>query len=311
MLQAAIPEFALSDLESAERAGVIEVANDRLRFTTAPRIDPLREHSVSRRRELHRRLATVIDDEVEHAQHLALGAEAPDRDLADNLERAAVVAERRGAIESAAQLLDDAARLTPIDQSDARNARIVASAEHRLTSGEVSRARDMLSEVMPHLAAGPLRARARLQLAELSGDEPQAAIELLEAALSDAEADDRVRVQIEWELTFAAGAIGRLADAKGYAESALRSAERLGDPELIARALGELLLTAVTTGEPLREDVLERLSTFEDVSTIAAYYQPGTSIALARNWAGDFEAHGPGSNERPSWRLPVARSGTE
>ena len=98
MLQAAIPEFALSDLESAEQAGVIEIAGDRVRFT-----HPLLASThyantpVSKRRELHRLLATVIDDEEERAQHVALGAEAPDRDLADSLEQAARVAARRGA----------------------------------------------------------------------------------------------------------------------------------------------------------------------------------------------------------------------
>ncbi|HXC24212.1 MAG TPA: AAA family ATPase, partial [Solirubrobacteraceae bacterium] len=79
LLQAAIPEFALSDLESAEQAGVIDISGGRLRFT-----HPLLASThygntpVSKRRELHRRLATVIDDEEERAQHVALGAEAPD-----------------------------------------------------------------------------------------------------------------------------------------------------------------------------------------------------------------------------------------
>ena len=294
MLQAAIPEFALSDLESAERAGVIEIVGGRLRFT-----HPLLASThyantpVSKRRELHRLLATVIDDEEERAQHVALGAEAPDRDLADTLEKAAGVAARRGAHESAAQLLEDAARLTPIDQTHAQSARIVASAEHRFTSGEVSRARYMLAEVMPHLASGPLRARARLQLAVISADEPGVAMELLEAALADADDDDRLRIQIEWELTFAASAVGRLASARAYAESALRTAESLGDPELVARALGELLLTSVTTGEPLRDDALARLSSMEESAATTAYYQLATAIGLARNWAGDFEGARP------------------
>src|SRR5947209_15189788 len=127
MLQAAIPDLALSDLESAEREGVIEIADGRLRFS-----HPLLASThyantpVSERRELHRRLATVIDDEEERAQHLALGAEAPDRDLADTLEKAAGIAARRGAHESAAQLLEDAARLTPIDEAQAQKERIVA-----------------------------------------------------------------------------------------------------------------------------------------------------------------------------------------
>ena len=110
MLQAAIPEFALSDLESAERAGVIEISGDRVRFTH-PLLASTHYANTpsSKRRELHRRLASVIDDEEERAQHIALGAEAPDREIADMLEKAAAVAARRGATESAAQLLEDAA----------------------------------------------------------------------------------------------------------------------------------------------------------------------------------------------------------
>src|SRR5205085_5330141 len=128
MVQATIPDFALSDLESAEQAGVIEIAGDRLRFThPALASTHYANTPISKRRELHRLLATVIDDEEERAQHLALGAEAPDRDLADGLEQAAGVAARRGAHESAAQLLEDAARLTPLDQTHAQSARIITS----------------------------------------------------------------------------------------------------------------------------------------------------------------------------------------
>jgi DNA-binding NarL/FixJ family response regulator len=290
MLQAAIPEFALSDLDSAERAGVIEITDGRLRFTH-PLLASTHYGSApaSKRRELHRLLAAVMDDEEEQAQHLALGAEAPDRDLADTLERTAGVAARRGAHESAAQLLQDAARLTPLDQPDVQRARIVASAEHRFTSGEVARARDILSEVLPRLARGPLRARCRLQLAVIAGDEPGAAMELLEAALADAGEDDPLRVQIETELTFVAAGVGQLASARAYAESAVQTAERVGDPELVARALGEFLLTSVTTGEPLREDVVARLAAIEDFPGTSTYYQPATAAALARNWAGDFK----------------------
>jgi DNA-binding CsgD family transcriptional regulator len=295
MLQAALPDFALSDLESAEQAGVIELTEGRLRFTH-PLLASTHYAStpVSKRRELHRLLATVVEDEEERAQHLALGAEAPDRDLADRLEQAAGVALRRGAPESAAQLLEDAAHLTPIDQADVQRARIVASAEHRFTSGEVSRAREMLSELLPQLAPGPLRARVQLQLAVISGDDTGTGMKLLEAALSDAREDDRLRIQVEWELTFAAAGIGQLATARDYAESALRTAERLGDPELVARALGELLLTAVTTGEVLPADVVARLSAIEDLAATSSYYQPSTSLALALNWAGDYEGARPG-----------------
>jgi DNA-binding NarL/FixJ family response regulator len=292
MVQAAIPEFALSDLESAERAGVIEIAGGRLRFT-----HPLLASThyantpVSKRRELHRLLARVIDDEEERAQHGALGAEAPDRDLADSLEKAAAAAARRGATESAAQLLEDAARLTPIDQGHAQNARLVAAAEYRFHSGDVRRARYMLEEVMPHLAGGPLRARAGLVLAEIRSDESRLAVELLEAALEDAGEDDRWRTQLE--LTAATSIVGRLQSARAHAESAVRTAERLGDPGLLATALGELLLTIVTNGEPLRQDLLERLSAMEESTATTTYHQPATKIGMALHWAGDHEGARP------------------
>lgn len=303
MLQAAIPDFALSDLESAERAGVIEIAGGRVRFTH-PLLASTHYAStpISKRRELHRLLATVIDDEEERAQHVALGAEAPDRELADSLEKAAALAARRGATESAAQLLEDAARLTPIDQAHAQNVRIVAAAEHRFSTGEVSRARYMLEEVMPHLPSGPLRARARRQLAEIRSDEPRFGVEMLEAALEDAGEDDQWHAQIELELSAAGATVGRLADARVHAESAVRTAERLGDPDLLARALGELLVTLVITGEPLRDDLLARLTAMEDLTATTTYHQPATAVGLARYWAGDLEG------ARPALALAAQRA---
>lgn len=290
LLQAAIPDFALSDLESAERAGVIEISGGRLRFT-----HPLLASThygnapAARRRELHRLLATVIQDEEERAQHLALGAEAPDRDIADTLEGAARVAARRGATESAAQLLEDAARLTPIDHPLAETARIVAAARYRFRSGDVTRARGMLEEVIPDLTPSPLLARARLTLALIRGSEPAVAVELLEAALADAGEDDALRAEIEAELTSGAGELGRLAGARAYAESAVRTAERLGDPQLLARAHGELLSTLVITGEPLRQDLVDRLSAAEDAAAMSTYQLPSTALGMALHWVGDCE----------------------
>lgn len=294
LLQAAVPEFALSDLESAEQAGVVELAGDRLRFT-----HPLLASThyantpVSKRRELHRRLATVITDEEERAHHLALGTEAPDRDVADNLEQAAEVAARRGATESAAQLLEDAARLTPIDQAHAQSERVVAAAEHRFHSGDVNRARSTLEAVIPHLTGGPLRARARLQLAELRSDEPMAGVELLETALEDAGDDDRWRARIEFELTAATSTVGQFPSARAHAESAVRAAERLGDADLISTALGNLLLTFVTTGEPVEPELFERVARSEDSHTTTTYHLARTSMGLALYWVDQLESARP------------------
>jgi DNA-binding CsgD family transcriptional regulator len=170
----------------------------------------------------------------------------------------------------------------------------VASAGHRFTSGEVSRAREILEEVIPDLSGGPLRARARLQLAIIRSDEPRVGFDLLRAGLDDAGEDDRWSAQLELELTAAASDIGELTTARAHAESAVRTAERLGDHDLLARALGELLVTLVITGEPLRHDVLTRLSAMPDSIATTTYHQPATAIASALHWAGFSEQARPG-----------------
>ncbi|HUA48647.1 MAG TPA: AAA family ATPase [Solirubrobacteraceae bacterium] len=70
-LQAARPEFRLSDLDSAVRAEIIEVTRERFRFTH-PLLASTHYASAppAKRRELHQVLADVLDDEEERARHL-------------------------------------------------------------------------------------------------------------------------------------------------------------------------------------------------------------------------------------------------
>jgi RNA polymerase sigma factor (sigma-70 family) len=80
LIQALAPKFKLSAFESVEREGIVETTGDRVRFS-----HPLlasthySRSSVTRRREIHRLLANVVEGEEERAYHLALGAEAPDQ----------------------------------------------------------------------------------------------------------------------------------------------------------------------------------------------------------------------------------------
>jgi DNA-binding NarL/FixJ family response regulator len=151
----------------------------------------------------------------------------------------------------------------------------------------------MLEEVIPDLASGPLRARARLKLASIRADEPMVTVELLEAALGDAGADDGWRVEIESDLAVAALLVGRLATSRAHAASALTAAQRLGNPDLLAKALGQLLMTSVCTGEPLQPHLFTQLSAMSDGTTLSAYFQPTTGLGMALYFAGDGEAARP------------------
>ena len=89
-LQAVLPDFRIGDLDSAVAADIIEFAGERIRFTH-PLLASTHYASApaTKRRELHLVLADVLDDEEERARHLAVSAEAPDRQIALALERAA------------------------------------------------------------------------------------------------------------------------------------------------------------------------------------------------------------------------------
>ena len=92
-------------LQPAAEANVLEVHGDALRFTHPLLASAAYENvDAIARRELHRRLAGVVDDEEERSRHLALAVDAPDADVAAALERAAAHARARGASAAAAEL---------------------------------------------------------------------------------------------------------------------------------------------------------------------------------------------------------------
>ena len=94
--------------------GILELDGERLRFT-----HPLLGTAVAarqtpaRRRSLNARLADVVPSAEERARHLALATAKPDPDVASVLEEAARTAHVRGAPATAAELAEQALRLTP------------------------------------------------------------------------------------------------------------------------------------------------------------------------------------------------------
>src|SRR4051794_9916847 len=108
----------------AVAAGVLERDGERLAFahpllaTVAYQLLEPEE-----RRVLHAGLAAVLSDPEEQAPHLALAADEPDEAVASALDEAARRAAARGAPDAAADLLEQARRLTPAGDGDARRRR--------------------------------------------------------------------------------------------------------------------------------------------------------------------------------------------
>ena len=106
-------------LRPALEARVVDLDRSRIRFThpllaagAYETADP------ARRAEIHARLAELLDDPEARAWQLAASIGSPDEAVADALEEAAEHARGRGALRSAALMLDRASELTPADRGD-------------------------------------------------------------------------------------------------------------------------------------------------------------------------------------------------
>src|ERR671937_820942 len=228
-------------LRPALEAHVLELDGPRLRFGH-PLLASAAYEDVDTlaRRALHQRLAELVGDEEERARHLALAAEAPDETIAAALEHAAAHARARGASVAAAELCEEARRLTPSDLPEDLYRRTMAAARYRFTAGDMGRARTLLEEVLGQARGADLRAEALVLLGRLhryEGDQPRAA-ELLRRALAETKADERVRAEAAQGLAATLFFMREdLEVALGHAQLAAKLAARAGSFAVLMESL--------------------------------------------------------------------------
>ncbi len=241
-LVAALLGSSTADAGVAEavEANVIALDGARIRFT-----HPLLAAELygalgdAQRRELHRRLSEVVIERVEHARHVALAADGPDESVAGELEQAAERAHRRGAPDAAADLVEQALQLT-ISPTE-RSRRLHLAGRYRMRAGDGARAREALEEALESTPAGDQRAELLLRLAEVRFlmDDWGASERLLSEALEQVEEHGRLEVEIRLQLGGVSHITGRNREAgAAHVAEAMRLAETLGDPALLARTIG-------------------------------------------------------------------------
>ena len=164
-----IPRAAL---DAAERAGLIDTHEERVRFR-----HPLVRSAVQRaatsgeRRAAHAALAASLvaeRDADRHAWHRAAAAVAPDEEAADELERTAERARARAGHAAAVRALERAAELGP--RHGAR--RLLAAADAALLAGRVHHVEGLVRRVDPLLddpVSRAVAARLRIEVEIIAG----------------------------------------------------------------------------------------------------------------------------------------------
>jgi DNA-binding CsgD family transcriptional regulator len=235
-------------LEPAIEAHVIERERGTIRFTHPLLSSVLYADLGVRRRAVHGRIASVVDDPVARARHLLLATEAPDAAVAAALADAATVAADRGAAAGAAELAEGAWRLTPASDASERRLRALAAARAHRAAGEWTRARTILGDLLEEPGIDAVRPEALFLLAGL--ESLDRGIALLEEALREASSRPALQAAIQcrlaWTVRFTKGFDGALE----HARASLDLADAVGDDALRIEALGMMVFCGSAVGDP-------------------------------------------------------------
>jgi DNA-binding SARP family transcriptional activator/DNA-binding CsgD family transcriptional regulator len=279
-------------LRRGVEAGLIALDGERVRFT-----HPLFASAVysnvhpQRAREIHRRLATLVEDPEQRARHLALAATGPDDVVASALDEAAQTARTRGAPQAAAELSEMALRLTPEDEAEAAYRRRLDAGAAHFEAGDTARAVALYTETSEDAPAGPLRASALVRLARVHhyvGDQ-RLAIDLFRQCLADRRADPAARMDALDGLANSLFFLREdLPDALGHARAAVRLAEKAGDTVARAVALGTRGVLEALLGRP---EALQTLQSALEQPTAAVpiVRGPKFQLAVVLAWSDDLD----------------------
>jgi DNA-binding CsgD family transcriptional regulator len=282
-------------LAAAVDAGLLELDRDRVRFAH-PLIASVvyADADAAERRALHARIAEVVEEPEERARHLALATDAPDEDVAASLDEAARSVRARGAPGEAAELYEEARRLTPPLQTNDVARRAVDAAECHFEGGDFARVRALLEEVTAD-THGTERARALVFLGWVRANQEGfgVAADIFRAALEAAGPDIPLRIEIERGLAWTLHELGDVQAAEIHSRAALEMAERLREPSLLARALSDMAFFEMVTG---RGDPLSRIESALELDEPgewqAIYGRPRWIHAMILVWRDELDAAG-------------------
>jgi DNA-binding CsgD family transcriptional regulator/DNA polymerase III delta prime subunit len=234
---------AEDDLDTAARAGIVEIEGGRVRFTH-PLLAAAAYAAIppGERRRLHAQLAEAVAAPEERARHLALSSTGPSAKVAAPVEDGAAHAAGRGAPATAAELFELATHLTPADNANDWRRRSLEAARQHFASGNAARARELLEPLLLETPPGGERCDVLLELAWIREDDSSAALALYEQAVREAQGDPRRLARAYWGMGVFEFNSGDLRGALRHAREALAHAEQLGDPHLLVETIARVAL---------------------------------------------------------------------
>ena len=256
-------QLARDGLDSAEAAGVLQVADGHVRFAH-PLLRSVHYSSATdrERRRAHRRLAGVTSETEGQLRHLALAATGPDEHLAGRLVAAAQTACLRGAAVTGAELADLALKLTPPDRAAVLAGRLIEAGRLHLAAFDPEGARGLLEAAVELSEPGPPRAAALHQLARVVGylEGLPASIPLGRQAYGEATDGTLLKALIHRDLGLAMGiSTANFSPATmDHIQAAFAIADRIGDHGLVSQLTAFQAMAEFTAGRGVRHDLIER-----------------------------------------------------
>lgn len=269
-------------LAAAIDLGLVEATAGRLRFTHPLLASVAYERALpGDRRDAHRRLAAAATDPEERALHLARATEAPDEDVARELEEVGRLAAGYGGQEAAAELTEAAARLTVAGDDTGRRRRLLAASEYHVAAGDPARARAILESLMTELEPGLERAALLWRLAHTIGDSIEEPIRLCEQALEEAAGDPSLSSEVHTALGVFTWIAGDLERATEHCRRAARLAEEAGNELQLAIAIGEACHAEAVLGVPWNRAAMQRALEIEErVEDMPLGLRPSFQLAV-------------------------------
>jgi DNA-binding CsgD family transcriptional regulator len=282
----------LAAVTDAIAAGILDGDGETLRFTHPLFASTLYEDSpLDKRRELHGRLADIVGDPEERARHLAETTDGPDEEVASALEAAGANVVARGAPDAGARLAKQAVDLTPPDRQAEGHRRRLAWARYSFAAGDPPHAEKLLEQQLEMTQAGPERAEVEFELGRirLATRGKSAALARYERALDELEGTDEVELRTIVLIELAELHLDEQPLDSNASEQAIALAEKIGKPDLLARALAIHGAKLTQLGRAPPDEYWRRALEVEEAAGEMRYGGPSNAYSFAAFMRGDFD----------------------